>query len=137
LTAPQPWVACAGENSRGVLIVLRLIGAAILAMLLAACTNGPGSPYSGSNGKTLIVEPQVWAAYKEYASHLSGTNPGTFIVVILGDHAVSQAYSYCPGGHCRADTFNNQVFAECREKGLDCAVFANSTTIVLNYKLAE
>jgi hypothetical protein len=117
--------------------MFKFLIAAVLAVLLAACATGAGSPYSGSNGKTLIVEPKVWAAYQEYAARLSGTNPGTFIVVIMGDHAVSQAYSYCPGGHCRADTFNNQVFAECREKGLDCAVFANSTTIVLNYKLAE
>jgi hypothetical protein len=117
--------------------LLKFVVAAILAVLVAACANGAGSPYSGSSGKTLIVEPQVWSAYQEYTSHLASTNPGTFIVVIVGDRAVSQGYSYCPGSHCRVDTINNQIFADCRAKGLNCAVFAQSSTIVLNYKLAE
>jgi hypothetical protein len=117
--------------------MFKILAAAVLAVLLAACASGAGSPYSGSTGKTLIVEPKVWAAYQEYVGQVSGTNPGTFVVVIVGDHAVSQGYSYCPGGHCRADTFVNQIFNECRSKGLDCAVFARSSSIVLNYKLAE
>ena len=115
----------------------KVVSAAVLAMALAACASGAGKEYSGSGGKTLIVEKQVWDAYKEYESKLSSTNPGTFIVVIEGDHAVSHAYSYCPGGHCRADTYNNQVFDQCRAQGLTCAVFARSSTIILNYKLAD
>jgi hypothetical protein len=117
--------------------MIKRIVAVVLAALLAACTNGVGSPYTGSTGKTLIVEPSVWTAYQEYLTHVSSTNPGVFVVVIVGDHAVSQGYNYCPEGHCIADTYTNQIFGECRAKGLDCAVFARSSSIVLNYKLAE
>ena len=117
--------------------MLKFFGGAAMALLLAACATGAGSAYSGSNGKTLIVEPQVWSAYQDYASRISSTNPGTFVVVIVGDHAVSQAYSYCSEGNCRTDTFINSVFNDCRAKGLTCAVFARSGSIELNYKLGS
>jgi hypothetical protein len=117
--------------------MFKLLGTAILAVLLAACATGAGSSYSGSNGKTLIVEPKVWSDYQDYASRISGTNPGTFVVVIVGDHAVSSAYGYCAEGNCRTSTFISQVFNECKDKGLTCAVFARSSSIELNYKLAE
>ncbi len=116
--------------------MFKFVAAALLAVLLAACTTGAGSPYSGSTGKTLIVEPNVWSDYQEYLTHVNGTNPGVFIVVIVGDHAVSSGYNVCPGGHCRADTNTNSIFNECKAKGLDCAIFARSSTIVLNYKRA-
>src|SRR4051812_46087977 len=103
--------------------MFRFFCVAALAMLTAACATGAGSPYSGSNGKTLIVEPQVWSAYQEYTALISGTNPGTFVVQIVGDHAVSQAYNYCTAGNCRTDTFINSVFDDCRAKGLTCAIF--------------
>jgi hypothetical protein len=117
--------------------MFRFMAAAVLTALLGACANGGGAAYSGSNGKTLIVEPSVWSAYQDYAARISGTNPGTFIVVIVGDRAVSQAYSYCSAGNCRTDTFVSSVFSECKAKGLECAVFARSGSIALNYTLAE
>jgi hypothetical protein len=117
--------------------MFKFFGAVAVALVLAACTTGAGTPYSGSNGKTLIVEPQVWSAYQDYASRISGTNPGTFVVVIDGDHAVSQAYGYCSEGNCRTSTFISRVFNECRDKGLTCAIFARSGSIELNYKLEQ
>ena len=117
--------------------MLKFIGSAVLALLLAACATGVGSAYSGANGKTLIVEKNVWDEYQKYLSYLDGSNPGTFIVVIVDDHAVGSGYSVCPAGHCQADANVSQTMATCHARGLDCAVFAQSNDIMLNYKLAD
>jgi hypothetical protein len=111
--------------------------AAVSAVLLAACANGAGSDYSGSNGKTLTVEPNVWSDYQEYSARVSGTNPGVFVVQIVNDRAVSDAYTYCSDGNCRTSTFINGVFNECKAKELVCAVFARNGSTALNYKRAE
>jgi hypothetical protein len=115
--------------------MLKFLGVAAMAMLLAACASEAASPYTGANAKTLIVEPDVWSHYQEYLTYVGSTNPGVFIVVIEGDHAVSSGYNVCPGGHCLADTNTNSIMKECKEKGLTCAIFAHSSSIVLNYKL--
>jgi hypothetical protein len=117
--------------------MFKFLASAVIAVLLAACTTGAGSAFSGASGKTLIIEAPVWAAYEEYLARISGTNPGTFVVQIVGDHAVSQAYGYCGDGNCRTSTFINSVFDDCRAKGLTCAIFARSSTIELNYKLEQ
>jgi hypothetical protein len=110
---------------------------AIPAVLLAACANGAGSAYSGSNGKTLVVEPNVWSDYQAYSARISGTNPGVFVVQIVDDHAVSDSYTYCSDGNCRTDTFINGVFNECKAKGLVCTIFARNGSTTMNYKRAE
>jgi hypothetical protein len=115
--------------------MFKFIGIAVMAMLLAACATGAGSAYSGSNGKTLIVEKNVWDDYQKYLSYLNGSNPGTFIVVIVDDHAVGSGYRVCPAGHCQADANISSAMAQCHAKGLNCAVFAQSNDIMLNYKL--
>jgi hypothetical protein len=115
--------------------MFKYFSVAILAMLLGACASEVASPYSGSNAKTLIVEPNVWSRYQEYLTYVSSTNPGVFIVVIQDDHAVFGTYNVCPSGHCLADTNTNTIMNECKAKGLSCAIFARSSSIVLNYKL--
>jgi hypothetical protein len=115
----------------------KFIGAAVLAVLLAACASEAASPYSGANAKTLIVEPKVWSRYQEYLTYVNGTNPGVFIVVIQDDHAVYGTYNVCPSGHCLADTNTNAIMNECKDKGLTCTIFARSSSIVLNYKLDQ
>ena len=117
--------------------MLKFIGAAIMATLLAACATGAGSAYSGAKGKTLIVQKNVWDEYQKYISYLNGSNPGTFVVVIVDDHAVGSGYSVCPAGHCQADSWISSMMSRCHAQGLTCAVFAQSTDIMLNYKLAE
>jgi hypothetical protein len=115
--------------------MFKFLGVAVMAMLLAGCASEAASPYTGANGKTLIVEPNVWSNYEDYLTHVSSTNPGIFIVVIDDDHAVSSGYSVCPEGHCIADTSTNAIMNECKSNGLTCAIFAHSSSIVLNYKL--
>jgi len=117
--------------------MFRFLCVAVLAMLAAACATDTKSAYSGSTGKTLIVDKRDWSNYQEYLSHVSSTNPGVFAVVVMGDHTVGSGYSVCPEGHCIADTGINPMMDDCRAKGLTCLVFARSSSIVVNYKLDE
>jgi len=120
--------------------MLRYVFIAALAMLTAACAS-TSSPYSGSNGKTLYVAKKdwakYWAKYQEYLTHVGGTNPGVFAVVVVGDHTAGSGYSVCPEAHCLADSGINPMMNECKAEGLTCIVFAQSSSILVNYKIDE
>lgn len=117
--------------------MFKLICAAMLAALLSACATGATSTYSGSGGKTLYVAKEDWAFFQQYLGQVSSTNPGTFIMMARNDHTVSSAYSYCPGGNCRTNTYISSVMAKCQDQHVDCIVFARSSSIEVNYKLEE
>ena len=57
--------------------------------------------------------------------------------MIVNNHAVSTGYNVCPEGDCLADTNTNPNMGECKDKDLTSAIFARSSSIVLNYKLEQ
>jgi hypothetical protein len=116
--------------------MLRIFGAVLVAVLLTACA-GASSEYSGSTGKTLLVTQNVWDAYKDYVTKISGVNKGVFVVGVYNDTAEVASYYYCPGPSCMADNFSGKALERCRSYGADlnCIVFANGTSIIPNYKV--
>jgi hypothetical protein len=117
--------------------MLKFFGAALMAALLFACAGG--GEYSGSNGKTLVVAKEVWDAYKDYSTKISGVNKGVFVVGVSNGTALTASYVYCPGTSCMADNFGKRAFDSCRSMGfgLECIKFATSGDILVNYKLEE
>jgi hypothetical protein len=117
--------------------MLKMIGAALMAVLLFACAGG--GEYAGASGKTLMVSKEVWDAYKDYSTKISGVNKGIFVVGIQSGVAVVASYVYCPGTSCMADNFGKKAFDSCRgfAIGLECIKFATSGDILVNYKVEE
>jgi hypothetical protein len=115
--------------------MLRIVGAVLVAALLAACA-GSGE-YSGSKGKTLVITQQVWGWYKDYVTKISGVNKGIFVVGINNGVASSASYFYCPGASCMTANYSKKALDRCRsyDAQIDCILFANGTDILVNYKV--
>ena len=113
---------------------LKWLGIAVLAMLVAGCATGP---YSGANGKTILVSKEVWSFYQEYLAKISGVNRGVFVVGLDDGFAVTGSANYCPGSSCFATNYSKGAFDSCRSFGgnLECVLFANSSDIQVNYKV--
>jgi hypothetical protein len=120
------------------ILMLKVFGAAILAVLLAACASPLSGEYAeGSNGKTMLVTQQVWGWYQDYVGKISGVNKGLFVVGLRDGVATSAYYYYCPGPSCLSANYGKKAMDGCRSYGSDyeCILFANSADIVVNYKL--
>lgn len=117
--------------------MLRFFGAALLAVLLFGCAGG--GEYAEGGGKTLVVAKEVWDAYKDYSTKISGVNKGIFVVGVQDGVALTASYVYCPGASCMADNFGKKAFDSCRSMGfaLECIKFATSGDILVNYKIEE
>jgi|AraplaMF_Col_mMF_1032025.scaffolds.fasta_scaffold00067_19 hypothetical protein len=117
--------------------MLKVFGAALLAVLLFACAGG--GEYSEGRGKTLLVSREVWDAYKDYSTKISGVNKGIFVVGVNGGTALTASYVYCPGTSCMADNYGKRAFDSCRGFGadLECIKFATSGDILVNYKVVD
>jgi hypothetical protein len=115
----------------------KVFGAALLAVLLVACAGG--GEYSEGKGKTLLVSREVWDAYKDYTTKISGVNKGIFVVGVENGTALTASYVYCPGTSCMVDNFGKRAFDGCRSMGvgLECIKFATSGDILVNYKVAD
>jgi hypothetical protein len=111
-------------------------GAVMSAVLLAACASS-SSQYSGSSGKTLLVSQQVWGWYKEYLGEINRVNKGIFVVGIYNGVATSASSFYCPYESCMTANYSKRALDRCRSYSaeLECIVFANSSGIVVNYKV--
>lgn len=115
--------------------MLKKFGAVLLAALLAACASS--GPYSGSTGKTLVVSQKVWAWYQDYLTKINSVNKGIFVVGVYNGVAEAASYFYCPYESCMTANYSKKALDRCRSYSaeLDCIVFANSASIVVNYKV--
>jgi hypothetical protein len=117
--------------------MVKIFGAVAIAALLSACAGG--GEYAEGKGKTLVVSKEVWDAYKDYSTKISGVNKGIFVVGVDDGVALTASYVYCPGASCMADNFGKRAFDSCRSFGadLECIKFATSGDILVNYKVEE
>jgi hypothetical protein len=120
--------------------MLRILGAVFMAALVAACASPLSGQYASGNGKTLMVSQKVWDGYKEYVALLKGTNSGEFVVAALDGVALGYTARYCPGTRCivRGNSAS-KLMDECKGMGagVECILFARSTDILVDYKIAQ
>jgi hypothetical protein len=124
--------------------MLRVVSAALLAVLLAACSSPLSGEYASGKTKTMTVSKEVWGAYEDYVSKISGVNKGIFVTGVLDGEAVSAVYYYCPGTKCIFENIANEAIHDCQGQGgtynlgnrYECVLFAQSSRIVVNYKRA-
>ena len=120
--------------------MLRILGAVLVAVLLAACASPLSGDYAKGKGKTLSVTKDVWAGYQEYLSLISGTNPGDFVVAAIDGVALGYTGSYCPGTSCIiVGSRANRLVDKCKSygPGVECILFAHSSEILVDYKLVD
>ncbi|HVO03870.1 MAG TPA: hypothetical protein VMT54_16835 [Candidatus Cybelea sp.] len=118
--------------------MLRSIGTALAAvgLLLGACTTPYAGEYAKGSNKTLGVTKDVWSGYEEYVGKLTGVNKGVFVVAAIKDVGLSYVYYYCPGTKCIYENTAKKAMEDCKgmDPRVDCVMFAQSATILVNYK---
>jgi hypothetical protein len=120
--------------------MFRIIGIALLAMSLAACTatSAMTGEYGKGSGKTLTISKKVWGGFQAYSEKVSAANPGGFAVAMVNGVAISYAYSYCPEGHCYGGSSTTWAMDHCRQYNEGpCVLFANSSEILVNYRVED
>jgi hypothetical protein len=108
------------------------------ALLLAGCASASSGEYaSGPKGKTMVVSKEVWAFYHEYVGMVSSVNRGVLVVGLQDGTAITAYTSYCPGTTCFAGNYTRDAMISCHNDApdLECVLFANSTDILVNYKV--
>lgn len=115
--------------------MVKLLAAAVLALLLGACASS--SIYSGSAGKTLVVSKGDWEGYQSYLSKVGSTNAGAFVIRVFGGKSDGYGYVDCPESDCiSSGNYVTQAMAECHQGGSsECVLFARSSTIIVNYRV--
>ena len=118
--------------------MLKIFGAALVAVLLTACASPYKSIYNTPDGKVLVVSKKDWADFQEYLGKIGSTRKGAFAVGVYGGKTDGWASNTCPaevcygGGSPAGSAMNN-----CREGGGECVLFAINNQILVNYKLAD
>jgi hypothetical protein len=117
--------------------MFKIIGAALLAVGLSACVSSSAmvGDYAKGSGKTLIVSKSVWSAFENYASKVSSANPGGFAVEVIDGIGLGYAGYYCSEGHCYGGSATVAAMKSCRSDGHECVLFANSSEILVNYRV--
>jgi len=120
--------------------MLKVVGAALLTVLLAACASPLSGDYAKGKGKTLSISKEVWSGYQEYLTKISGTNPGFFVVAVVDGVGVGGNYQYCPGTSCyTTGAAASNMVNQCRGYGPDveCILFAQRNEILVDYKVVN
>jgi hypothetical protein len=124
--------------------MLRILGAVLMAALLGACASPLSGEYATGKGKSMVVSKEVWGAYQDYVSKISGVNKGIFVAGVLDSEAITAVYYYCPGTKCIFENIANEAMHDCAGQvstynfgtRYECVLFAQSGRIVVNYTLA-
>jgi hypothetical protein len=121
--------------------MLRILGAVLVAALLAGCASSLSGDYAKGKGKTLSVTQDVWSGYQKYLGLIRGTNPGDFVVAVVDGVAVGYTANYCPAEGClvMGGGRHNKLMNECRSygPGVECILFAHSSDILVDYKIVS
>jgi hypothetical protein len=100
--------------------------------LLAACQPQMGRIDLGPDEKLQITR-NVWQDFEAYKLKL-GRGGGAFVVTETG---TGSGYSYCPGDRCRPGSFTQGAIELCEKAGVKCLVFAQGTTIQVDYEIVD
>jgi hypothetical protein len=111
---------------------LRVLYPAVLVLALAGCQPQAGRIVMAADEKIQISQ-SVWADFQEY-KRVMGRGGGAFAVTESG---LGSAYTYCPGDHCRPGSMSHRAIELCEGAGVKCVVFAQGTTIVVDYDVID
>lgn len=100
--------------------------------LLSACQPQVGRVELAPDEKIQIAR-SVWDDFQAYKSHL-GRGGGAFVVTETG---LGSAYSYCPADNCRPGSYTQRAIQLCENAGVKCVVFAQGTTIQVDYEIVD
>jgi hypothetical protein len=117
--------------------MIKALGAAVLAVSLAACAPGFSNIYSGADGKTLIVSKRDWSDFQAYRAKIGSTHRGAFAMGVYNGQSDGWASSYCEYDSCYGGNSENAAMKNCRQGGGECVLFARNGDILVNYKLAD
>ena len=100
-------------------------------MFLAACQPSPARLHLTSDEKLRITR-SVWDDFQTYKRNLGGG--GAFVVT---ENGLGSGYSYCPDVRCRPGSFTEHAIRLCESAGVKCVVFAQGTTILIDYEIVD
>lgn len=104
----------------------------VSALLLAACQPQAGRVHMASDEKIQITQG-VWNDFLEY-KRVMGPGGGAFVV---SESGLASAYSYCPAVRCRPGSSTHRAIGLCENAGVKCVVFAQGTTIMVDYEIVD
>jgi hypothetical protein len=118
--------------------MLRLAGAVLATVLVAACASPFKSPYDAPEGKTLVIRKAEWAGFQTYLSLIGSTRPGAFTLHVTNGQTDDYHYSLCEYDSCMGGpAYPNAAMNICLRDGGECVLFASNREILLNYRLAD
>lgn len=103
-----------------------------LAVLAAACQPQQGRVHVGTDEKLQITR-SVWEDFEAYKLKL-GRGGGAFVVTESG---LGSGYSLCPADYCRPGSYTHGAIELCEKAGVKCVVFAQGTTIKVEYEIVD
>ena len=75
----------------------------------------------------------VWDEFLEYKRVL-GRGGGAFVVA---ENGLTSGYSYCPADRCRPGSSTQRAIELCEGAGMKCVVFAQGTSIKVDYEIVD
>ena len=116
--------------------MLRVLGAVLVAALLAACGTPYNNTYNAPDGQTLLVSKRDWEGYKKYLGKIGSTRDGAFAMGVYQGQSDGWASSTCGHDACYGGSAATDAMRMCRQGG-DCVLFATDDQILVNYKLMD
>lgn len=114
----------------GILFRILLLGA--VALMAAACQPQVGRTHLAPDEKIQIAR-SVWDNFEEYKRTM-GRGGGAFVV---SENGLSSAYAYCPADRCRPGSMTQSAIELCEGAGVKCVVFAQGTSIKVDYEIVD
>lgn len=99
---------------------------------LTACQPQVGRTHMASDEKIQITQ-NVWDNFLEY-KRVMGLGGGAFVV---SENGLTSGYSYCPDDRCRPGSSTQRAIELCESAGMKCVVFAQGTSIQVDYEIVD
>lgn len=113
-------------------MLLRVSFLAAVALVAAACQPQVGRTHLASDEK-IQISRSVWDRFEEYKRSM-GRGGGAFVV---SEDGLTSAYTYCPADRCRPGSMTQGAIELCEGAGVKCVVFAQGTSIKVDYDVVE
>lgn len=113
-------------------MLLRVSVLAVLCAMMAACQPQVGRTHLASDEK-IQISRSVWDRFEEYKRSM-GRGGGAFVVA---EDGLTSAYTYCPADRCRPGSMTQSAIELCEGAGVKCVVFAQGTSIKVDYDVVD
>ncbi|TDQ86439.1 hypothetical protein A8950_0131 [Dongia mobilis] len=111
---------------------MRVLVPAFAVLALAACQPQHGRVHLAEDEKIQIAKG-VWDSFEEY-KRLMGRGGGAFAVT---EDGLGSAYSYCPADRCLPGSMTQSAIELCEGAGVKCVIFAQGTSIKVDYDVID